>query len=442
MQYIRQLYLHRRFFLALLSIAILFLMSYWFSPLYAISWVLLWLFAMLTLLDMVLLFRTAGIMAQRALPERFSNSDPNTVRISLKNIYPFTAAINVIDELPIQFQIRDFSLPVSLTSGESSTLHYELVPFSRGTYVFGSLRIFINSPLGLVIRRLSFQQAQTVKVYPSFIQMRRYDFLAFQANQIGSELKKVRKLGHTMEFEQIKAYIPGDDSRALNWKATGKTGLLMVNQYQEEKSQAIYTLIDSGRSMKMPFDGLTLLDYAINSTLALSNVILRKGDKCGLLQFDTKVQKAVAAKQSKVQLGALMDALYNINTGFEDTDFSKVYAWVRQKISQRSLLIIYTNFEHLSGLTRQMPYLKGLSRHHHLVVVFFENSLLKNQEENLPKSWSDVVLKNISGKFIQDKKLMVRELEQYGISCIYCPPQQLSLASINKYLEIKQKGWI
>ncbi len=442
MQYIRQLYLHRRFFLALLSIAFLFLLSYWFIPLYAVSWVLLWLFVFLFLLDSMLLFRTAGIMALRELPERFSNSDPNMVTVFLKNNYPFSTVINVIDELPVQFQKRDFSLPVSLASGESRTITYELIPFSRGSYIFGSLRIFINSPLGFVIRRLSFQQDQKVKVYPSFIQMRKYDFLTFHANQIGSGLKKIRKLGHTMEFEQIKTYIPGDDSRALNWKATGKTGLLMVNQYQEEKSQAVYTLIDSGRSMKMPFDGLTLLDYAINSTLALSNVILRKGDKCGMLQFDTKVQKTVAAKQSKVQLGVLMDSLYNINTNFDDTDFSKVYAWVRQKINQRSLFIIYTNFEHLSGLKRQMPYLKGLSRHHHLVVVFFENSLLKAQEENTPSSWSAIVLKNISGKFNQDKKLMVRELEQYGISCIYCPPQQLTLASINKYLEIKQKGWM
>ena len=93
-----------------------------------------------------------------------------------------------------------------------------------------------------------------------------------------------------MEFEQIKEYVPGDDIRTINWKATSKTNRLMVNQFQDEKSQRIFMLIDKGRTMKMPFNGLSLLDYSINAAMALSHIILRKGDRAGMMTFPRKLK--------------------------------------------------------------------------------------------------------------------------------------------------------
>src|SRR5690606_29643392 len=107
----------------------------------------------------------------------------------------------------------------------------------------------------------------------------------FNQNSLDYGIKKVRRLGHTMEFEQIKDYVLGDDLRTINWKATAKKNQLMVNQFQDEKSQPIYTIIDKGRVMEMPFSGLSLLDHAINSSLAISNVALKKHDKAGVFSF-------------------------------------------------------------------------------------------------------------------------------------------------------------
>jgi len=88
-----------------------------------------------------------------------------------------------------------------------------------------------------------------------------------------------------MEFEQIKEYVQGDDIRTLNWKATAKRNSLMVNQFQDEKSQSVYMLIDKGRVMRMPFNGMSLLDYALNATLVLSNVILKNKTKRACFLF-------------------------------------------------------------------------------------------------------------------------------------------------------------
>src|SRR5436305_8341549 len=87
-------------------------------------------------------------------------------------------------------------------------------------------------------------------------------------------IKKIHKIGHSMEFEQIKEYVAGDDYRTLNWKATARKGQPMVSNFTDEKSQQVYCIIDKGRLMKMPFNGLSLLDYAINASLVLSNVAL------------------------------------------------------------------------------------------------------------------------------------------------------------------------
>ena len=235
----------------------------------------------------------------RFLPAKFSNSDENVVEIDLFNNYPFDIHVDVLDELPNQFQKRDFKHQITIPKQEERHFEYTLRPVDRGAYQFGKLHVFVSSSLKIVSRRYSLDQKQTVAVYPSYIQMRKYEFLAISNKLSANGLKKIRRIGHTMEFEQIKDYVPGDDIRTINWKATAKKANLMVNQYQDEKSQPIYSIIDTGRVMKMPFNGLKLLDYAINATLAFSNIALLKNDKAGMLTFSKVVDNLIVASNKK-----------------------------------------------------------------------------------------------------------------------------------------------
>ncbi len=245
-----------------------------------------------------------------------------------------------------------------------------------------------------------------------------------------------------MEFEQIKNYISGDDIRTINWKATAKKGTLMVNQYQDEKSQPIYSIIDLGRVMKMPFEELKLLDYAINSSLAFSNIALRKNDKAGLITFSKKVETLVTASNKKTHLNTLNESLYHIDTQFNDSDFGYLYAFVKRKISHRSLLILYTNFEHISALKRQLPYLQALSKKHLLITVFFENTELDELISERTTDLQSIYNQTIAEKFAFEKRLIVKELKNRGIYAILTKPQNLTVQVINKYLEFKAKGFI
>lgn len=383
-----------------------------------------------------------GIRAQRNLPQKLSNSDQNKLAVQLTSKFPFKAFVSIIDELPVQFQKRDFEHKTELIKGEPHLFEYLLRPVERGEYVFGNLIVFASSPLRIIKRKFVFQKDQMVPVYPSIIQMQQYDFLATSNRLTEFGLKKIRRIGHTQEFEQIKEYIKGDDVRTINWKATAKKNQLMVNQYQDERSQPIYSIIDTGRVMKMPFNGLSLLDYAINSSLAFSNVALKRNDKTGLLTFSKKIETFVPAVQKLTHLNTIMESLYNISTDFSDSDFGMLYAHVKRKVNQRSLLLLYTNFEHISGLKRQLPYLLAMAKKHVLVVIFFENTELESLIAEDAEDIQAIYHKTIAEKFSLEKRLMQKELQKYGVQTILTKPEELTVNTINKYLEIKARGII
>lgn len=424
------------------SLTVLFLLSYWFPVLYTLAWILAVSLFIFVLLDAVTLFNKEGISAKRIVPEKLSNSDHNPIRVEIQNKFRFKAEIELIDELPVQFQKRDFSKIIEVKAGALAHYEYTVRPVERGEYIFGKLNLYISTSLKLVKKRLVFDQDQEVKVYPSFIQMRKYDFMAIDNRLRQTGLKRIRRIGHTQEFEQIKEYVPGDDVRSINWKATAKQAGLMVNQYQEEKAQPVFSIIDTGRVMKMPFNGLSLLDYAINSTLAFSNVALQKKDKIGMISFSNEATKLVPSSSKKTQLNIILESLYNIKTEFLDSDFGLLYAWVKRKINQRSLLMVYTNFEHINGLDRNLPFLKALAKQHVVVVIFFENTELEKLLHHKTEAIPDIAHQIIAEDFSYEKRLMAKKLNQNGIQTVLTRPEDLTINTINKYLEIKARGLI
>lgn len=396
-------------------------------------------FFIATLVDVLFLFTGKNPAATRKMPERFSNGDWNFVDIHITNHFRFPVTIDINDELPVQLQIRDQHHQTKLKGSASSVYQYKLRPIERGEYAFGDVILLVRSGMGLITKKIKTAKEQTVAVYPSYVQMRKYELFAQSAysNEFGS--KRVRKIGHSMEFEQIKEYVNGDDVRTINWKATARRGGLMVNHYTDERSQQVYCIIDKGRLMKMPFDKLTLLDYAINATLVLSNVCLNKQDKIGLITFSNKLGSLLAPDKKPIQLDNILQVLYKQQTQFLESDYEKLYLQVRSQIKQRSLLVLFTNFESVSGLRRQLPYLKKIASHHLLLVVFFENTELKELGEKQVNDIEGLYTKTIAEKFGFEKKMIVKELANHGILSILTSPQQLTINAVNKYLELKAR---
>lgn len=439
-KYYTDLFLGKRLFYALGVCVSLFLFSFFIPFLGDLPYFIFGILMVLLVLDFFLLYRNKhGVFLRRDVPERLSNGDDNALHIYLENFYPFQVQIGIIDEIPFQFQKRDLWFKTSLAYREQKTITYQLRPTKRGVYDFGLTRLYVQSPLALLSRRFNVGADKSVPVYPSFLKLRQYELMAISNHLTDIGIKKMRRIGHSMEFDQVKNYVAGDDYRTVNWKATARKGELMVNAYTDEKAQHVYCVIDKSRAMKMPFEGLSLLDYAINASLILSSVALVKQDKAGLITIAEKTGSVVPAERRPTQLNKIMEVLYKEKTRYLEADMEALYLTVRSVLKQRSLVVFFTNFESMSALERQLPFLKRMAKFHLVLVVFFENTTLKSLSEDPAQDVEGIYIKTIAEKFAFEKRLMVKELTKHGILSLLTLPQNLTVNVVNSYLAIKAK---
>lgn len=434
------LYLNTRFYLALLVVIILFAIGFFASFFFYVALIVLAVFVGVIAVEIFLLFhKKDGITVERMVPERLSNGDKNEISLNIKNNYSFSVAIEIIDELPFQFQERNFLLSSNLEKDSKKQINYSIVPKERGLYQFGFTNIYATTLIKLISKRYKNAKNEEVAVYPSFLNLRKHELLASKTALLPNGIKRTRKIGQSSEFEQIKDYVTGDDLRHVNWKASAKKQHLMVNHYQEEKAQNVYLLIDKGRTMKMPFDGMSLLDYSINAALMLANISIKRQDKAGLWTFEKKSDVFLKADNKMLQVRKIVDALYHIDTNFKESNYQYVLTDSLKKIQKRSLLILFTNFETLDALKRQLPYLRALAKKHVLLTIIFENTLLNDVHNRKINSTKDIYIQTIASKFVHEKQLIIQELQMHGIKTVYTKPADLSVNLLNKYLEIKRQ---
>lgn len=433
-------YFSRLFYIAGGGIIALFILAFFWPQLELVARVALLGLGLATLIDFLLVFaKRIPVTATRITGERFSNGDENKVTIHVRNHLNYTVHLLVVDELPVQFQQENSEHKLTVSGSGESQLTYWLKPTERGAYNFGVINLFFTGPLNMISRRMRAGEEKEVATYPSFIQMRRYHLLAVTNQQMEIGSRRLRKVGNSLEFEHIKEYVLGDDYRTINWQATARKNALMVNNYMDERSQQVICVIDKGRTMKMPFDGMTLLDYAVNASLVLSNIVLVKQDKAGVLTFGKKTDSLITPDRKASQIGLILEGLYRQTTDFLDSDFDSLYANIRYKVKQRSLLILFTNFESMYGMERQLPYLKKIASHHALLVVFFENAELADFINKKATTTEGIYTQTIAQKFAFEKKQIVKELQKHGIMSLLTEPKKLSANVINKYLEIKAR---
>ena len=420
---------------------LLFLLSFSFPALLVVAKLSLVLIIFITGLDYWLLRQHANhIDLSREVNPRLSLSDSSAINYKVENNYNRSIHIEIIDELPPQLQKRDFSAVMTLPPNEINSFHYILRPVTRGQYLFGHLQAFISNPyISFLDRRITFSQSHEVAVIPSVEQMKKYELQVFSKTASLSGIRRVRRIGENDEFEHIRSYAQGDNIKAINWKATSRKNQLMLNQFQDTRSQMVYCIIDKGRSMKMPFNELTLLDYAINSSLAVSNIILKNYDKAGLISYSDSLDTFVKSDASPNQIEKIANKLFNETTSFKESNTELLFYSLRKYVTRRSILILFTNFETEYDLERNLKYLRAINKKHLLIVISFINSEIEDATLDTCHTTSDIYYNTIARKALVDKQKVIQKLQLNNIQTILTRPKDLSLDAINKYLEIKAK---
>ena len=444
MKILSNIYLSRLFFTLYFIAVLLISMASVIEWLYTPTLIFLISLIGVTFIDIFLVFSSKKpLNFERKVNERLNLGDSNKVELHVTNMTNQPISFRLYEGFPIEMQERKhFFSTLGLKSGSNKVFSYTINPKKRGDVIFNSAFFIVSSLFHLVMRRYEVSSNQVVRVYPSVLQLKKYELLVFHQQKIHTGIKRIRRLGNNSEFEQIKDYVQGDEIKTINWKATSRTTSLMVNKYQEEKSQSVYCFIDKSRSMQMEFDGLSLLDYAINSVLVLSNIMLRNGDKTGLITFSDKMGTQLSAEKDKSQMRFIMEALYNQKTEFKEPNYEYLYQTVRRTIKTRSLIVLFTNFETEAALNRALPILRKINQRHVLVTVLFQNNDIETLALQKPETMREVYQSIVAEQMNDLKSKIAFQLKQNGIQTVLTSPENLSLQTINKYLELKAKGSI
>jgi uncharacterized protein (DUF58 family) len=443
MQFLGSIFLSRLFFLLYGTIVVLFAASFAIPFLFSVAQISLLVLLGVTVLDVLLTFSVKQpLQFKRFVQDRLNLGDVNEVRLEVSNVTGQPVSFILHEGFPAEMQERSKRFKAILMPGEIREFTYDFVPNERGEYTFNDAFFMVSSIFFLVKRRIIIPASQKIAVYPSVLQMKKYELLVFQQQKTSTGIKKIRRIGQTSEFEQIKNYVQGDEIKTINWKATSRKNELMVNQYQEEKSQHIFCIIDKSRTMQMEAEGLSMLDYSINSSLVLMNIALRKGDKAGLITFSDKIGTQLPAERSAGQMRRILEALYDQKTHFLEPNFELLYQTIRRTVSTRSLLVLFTNFETEFAMRRALPLLRRINQKHVLVVVFFQNSDLEELAYKPAANTRDVYQSAVAERMTSMKSRIALELNKNGIQTILTMPTDLSINTINKYLELKAKGMI
>lgn len=404
--------------------------------------------------DWVLAGDGRRVHAQRVLgSDKLSLGAHNPVRIELSNGTARRQQVMVRDLAPPSF-LLDIPAPVftlTLAVETKRTLSYHVRPPQRGDAAFGDLYVRVDGPLGLV--RRAYRQsgtAQAVRVYPSLRELRRYDLLVRRGLEMQPHGRPARIAGASTEFERVREYLPDDEFRRINWKATARRAQPMVNQFEAERSQNLVVLLDAGRAMSALAEpeskaeevdpGLTKLEYALNAALLLAYVASLRGDRVALLAYVDDVRTFVPPQRGRRALLATVQALYNLRAEPVEPDHGRAFDFLAKRNLRRSLVVLFTDLSDRESSANLAAHVLRAARQHLVVCVTLGDPNVRRPAEQPPTDGPSLYEKMVAQQLLDERAAVLAQLASHGVLTVDTDADALNPKLIGTYLELKQRG--
>jgi uncharacterized protein (DUF58 family) len=400
-----------------------------------------WGYAALVLVLLVLDWHLAQSIKrfeiQRIHDSKLSLGAENPVILRLRNRSRRPARFVMREEAPEAFKIE-----TRVFTGEAPALGnwqttYHLQPLRRGDYAFGDIHLRWVGPLGLVQRRGSVKAAGPVKVYPNLMDVRMYDLLLRRNRLQELGLRTTRMFGEGTEFERLREYLPDDEFRRINWKATARRRRPVTIQYQTERSQTVMTVLDTGRMMQSPVANIAKLDYAVNAVLFLSYVATGKGDRVGMMTFSDDVAQYLAPRQGRGQFYRMLELLYGVEPQQIEPNYRKALTYLAVKQRRRALVVIFTDLTSGASMDILVAQVSLLARSSLPLVVTISDPDVHSAATQVPRESLAVYQRAAAAQILDQRRVVLETLQKRGVLTLDVPANQLSLAVINRYLELK-----
>lgn len=426
-----------RLVLILVIAALMIGFSGWFSLLMPAGTALVIFAVILAIADGARLLRVGKPEITRTVDDKLSLGAENMIGIRVRNSSFSRLAGALRDEYPEGFAARGNVMETNLAPRSETDLSYHVTPPHRGDFEFGDIYLRLRGPMGLLVRQIKYQMPKPVKVYPNILDLRRYEIGLRRERAVQPGQRVMRVHGRGTDFESLREYLPDDEFRAIDWKASARKSKLIARQYQQEKSQNVMILLDCGRVMGPVLEGLSRLDWSINAAMMLAHVAAIKGDKVGMMAFGEEIQTYAPPRSGRSQTLNLLSLAYNLSSASGDSNYYRAFPFLARKWTRRSLVVVFTELVDPEASKPLISQITSLTRKHLVMVVAMADPATFAALNHEPDRPEDAFRAAAARQVIQARKLAAAQLTRAGAIVVDVPPSRFTPAVVNQYLTVK-----
>lgn len=381
-----------------------------------------------------------AVTVERLLPRALSVGEPARVELSVRNRTDQPLRVRLADGCPPALQPGQETVEVDLAPFARETVGYDVQPTSRGAFPFEPTELRIRGGLQLVEYRVRTESAEEARVHPNLRNLARYSLRARRDLLHLGGARRTRILGRDGDFERLRDFVPGDDLRHVDWKATARLQRPISRVYQAERSQNLLIFVDGTRLMATRAAGLAKMDFAVNAALMLAFVGLERGDKVGVAVFDEGVRAYLPARSGHAQFGRILDLLFDQQPTLGFPRYREAARALAAHNRRRSLVVWLTDLLDGEQGRELLGALRALRGRHLSLVVAMGDPDVHALAEQAPRDSEALFERAAAQELLDQRDALVRKLQAEGAQVLDRRPEQITAALVDRYLDLKQRG--
>jgi len=319
----------------------------------------------------------------------------------------------------------------------------------RGREAGGAGGFVVDStgPLGLGRHRMQVPLPWEVVVYPPLVSVRLRASVAEALRRRDVGLKAIRRLGEGRLFESLREWVPGDDLRHIDWKATARRAKVITRQYEAERRQQVLLVLDAGRLMTAEVaaggpggSGVSRLDYAVQAALELAYAAAQHDDNVGIMTFADGVQHFVAPERGRAGVRGVMDVLAEVQPKLVEPDYPGAFRYLAARNRKRALTVLFTDVIDRFASDALVANVATLRPRHLPLAVTLRNSELDAAAMQRPATPRDAYRKAAAEELLHAREEALGHMRRAGVLVIDVTPERAAQAVVAKYLDLKRRG--
>jgi uncharacterized protein (DUF58 family) len=377
----------------------------------------------------------------------------NAISIDVTNYSRRALFVELLDGLPdTHFEALSKNPARVVPSRRRERFEYSVLAKKRGNFTFNNVYLKIKGVLGFCHKFYTYPAPALLKVCPDVRDLSKYRIFALRNRVLAERGRRVGVKGAGTEFESLREYVEGDDFRKINWMNTAREDKLIINQYDAEKNQPVFVLLDTGRTMTHTVkDGYKKLDYAVNAAIILCDIVNKKGDNSGVMAFNEAVRAIVTPGKDESHRRRVMDALYAVEGSSGASDYEAAFLELVAKQKRRSIVFLFTDFETIEEAAQIIENIDIITKKHVLIIVYIKNesaSRMANAEtantsgKASHKITKDIFVKAAAIDFLRERENAARQLAARGIMCVETSAENFALNVVNSYIRAKNRNML